>query len=248
MSEGRQVITKGEPPSSGNNEEVSFAEPSAKNEDSDSSSSSRSSRSGASATSASSSASSQLTTKHLSQDKIDSVGKEVTEALGQIGGLEMSLESTGADERIMQVLKSAKQTLLRVNLAKNLLKCELSNGKEEARVERDLLLKSVGSKERTLALLRNENEMITARNLKLIRYCRELKNGKLKQLKAENRELRRLLESDPNGPSLKRRHLEGPVRTESFDQEPISASRQSSAMLDTLGRLASHVLEDQKLE
>ncbi|QPG77259.1 hypothetical protein FOA43_004667 [Brettanomyces nanus] len=172
-------------------------------------------------------------------NSIEQVDSEVSRLIEELGQLEQEARTNLRDidnRDMIMVIKKVKQLLLRLNLSKNLVKYELKSTKEESRIERQLFLKSITNFERNLELLKNENQIINVRNLKLIRYCRKLKSEKLKTLKSENSRLRARLRQLENGTTDNIISKDG----------AISASRQSSnvSMLDTLGRLASHVLQD----
>lgn len=201
--------------------------------------------------------------KHDEKDIEDKTGagsnanslRVVDEEMGQLMETLDAIEGHVSGERPMRggaagkTLKTVRQKILRLNLAKNLIKNELKNIKDESQLERRMFLKSVSSFERNLELIRSENEAINEKNLKLIRYCRKLKNGRLKRLKAENTQLRQSLEQalDHQEDSLNLNRSRK-LRTDSvLTNDTVVASRQNSnvSMLDTLGRLASHVLADE---
>ncbi|VEU20473.1 DEKNAAC101297 [Brettanomyces naardenensis] len=187
-------------------------------------------------------------------NRIEEVDGDVSALLSELGELERKAKDNLKeinDIKLIELVRKVKQTLLRLNLSKNLLKYELKNGKEENQIERRMFLKSIANFERNLELMKNENQMITVKNLKLIRYCRQLKNEKLKKLKNENEELRRRLEDDQMGQfdelNENQDKKRGKKRRSDSSNDAVMASRQSSNvnMLDTLGRLASHVLQDE---
>ncbi|ODV84174.1 hypothetical protein CANARDRAFT_8851 [[Candida] arabinofermentans NRRL YB-2248] len=209
---------------------------------------------------------------------------------------------------LLPLLDNMEQTLLRMNLNKNLIKYQLKSNQEEFNIERQLYMKSLSNFERNNQILKNENEMINLKNLKLIKYCRSLKNDKKsKKLKLENLQLRAELDqllirskndelidtykntntntnnnaNDNNnnnnnsndeifdeeddfddGVDMKqqtkfKRYSNSSKRSsESDNDQPISIHRARSIsgvgnsinMLDTLGRLASHVLEDEEFK
>jgi len=176
------------------------------------------------------------------------VDDEVGQLMETLDAIESHVSGKG-DENVGETLKTVRQRILRLNLAKNLIKNELKNLKDESQLERRMFLKSLSSFERNLKLIRNENEAINEKNLKLIRYCRKLKNERLKRLKAENLQLRQSLEQaldrQEEPIALNRNNK---LRTDSvLTNDTVVATRQNSniSMLDTLGRLASHVLADE---
>ncbi|KAG7698186.1 hypothetical protein KL930_001848 [Ogataea haglerorum] len=151
----------------------------------------------------------------LSPNELEEMDTDVEAFLQVLERTEAQLHNAKVVEQpeLEELIQMAKQTVLRLNLNKNLVKYQLRSNMEEYATERQLLLKNIANIEKNIHILQNENECINMKNLKLIKSLKTLKNDKVKALKAENALLRKQIQ----------------------DQ-----STRSPTMLDALGRLASH--------
>ncbi|KAG7847937.1 hypothetical protein KL941_002116 [Ogataea angusta] len=149
----------------------------------------------------------------LSPNELEEMDGDVEAFLRVLERTEAQLQNAKAVEQpeLEQLIQMAKQTVLRLNLSKNLVKYQLRSNMEEYATERQLLLKNIANIEKNVHILQNENECINMKNLKLIKSLKTLKNDRVKALKAENALLRKQVQ----------------------DQ-----STRSPTMLDALGRLA----------
>lgn len=192
--------------------------------------------------------------RKMHQNAIEKVDREVASLLDTLDEFERRNRNNQSisfdDKQFSGIIQRIKQVVLRLNLAKNLVQCELRDGKEESQIERRLFLKNITNFERNLELMKRENQAINEKNLKLIRYCRKLKNEKVKKLRAQNSKLKRRLRRElqvraERALPEKSRHLKVPG-SEQPDATVASRQNSSASMLDTLGRLASHVLQDEE--
>ena len=99
-------------------------------------------------------------------------------------------KTTNNNSDNIQLMESIKNILLRLNLKNTLLKNEISSCKDEYQMERYMLLAQIEGLEKKLRIIQDENEQISSRNLKLIKYANTLKNEKLKVALTENHHLR----------------------------------------------------------
>ncbi|GMM29528.1 hypothetical protein DAMA08_022730 [Martiniozyma asiatica (nom. inval.)] len=127
-------------------------------------------------------------------------------------------------------LMSIKSTLLRLNLHSTLLKNELSSLKSRHAQDCQLLSKTIISQKRTLNVLQRENDAISSRNIKLVKYIKTLKNERVKKYVNENRRLKARLEL-----------LESNLESKQDECPDTSLGK-----LDTLGRVATVYLRESK--
>ncbi|KAG7760414.1 hypothetical protein KL947_001258 [Ogataea haglerorum] len=153
----------------------------------------------------------------LSPNELEEMDTDVEAFLQVLERTEAQLHNAKVVEQpeLEELIQMAKQTVLRLNLNKNLVKYQLRSNMEEYATERQLLLKNIANIEKNIHILQNENECINMKNLKLIKSLKTLKNDKVKALKAENALLRKQIQ----------------------DQ-----STRSPTMLDALGRLATPIV------
>ncbi|KAH3668338.1 hypothetical protein OGAPHI_002092 [Ogataea philodendri] len=157
---------------------------------------------------------------NLSSNDLEGMDSDVEKLLELLNVTEMKLdlkESIPSSE-LQLLLQLVRQTVLRINLNKNLAKYQLRNNIEEYATERQLLMKNLANVEKNLRILQNENEIINMKNLKLIKSLKTIKHDKVKTLKAENALLRKQIQDH---------------------------SGRSPTILDALGRVASHVLQEE---
>jgi hypothetical protein len=160
-----------------------------------------------------------------------------------------------------------KSTILRVNLKTTLAKNDLATANDESAMERYMLVRQLEDLQTTLRVIQTENDKITEKNLKLIKYVKTLKLEKLQACITENRQLKeriRRLEYELNvqrssGPAS---GGPGPGKLPSADamsintpnSQPLGPSQSQSLafsppsthMLDALGRLASEYLSHEQ--
>ncbi|GME83808.1 unnamed protein product [Ambrosiozyma monospora] len=242
-----------------------------------------------------------LASTRRAKHDIEEVDSDIQLILDTINTTYTSLSANEINRtQITQQFKEIESSLLRLNLAKNLTKYQQRTREEEYQTERQILLKSVQNFEKNLAITKNENQIITMKNLKLIKYCRSLKTDRIEKLKKENHLLKKRLydngiqysDISPNrsrcrstdalpaptsisgvsgaGAQMTRsltgtataRQISGrghhrhasstctiptPDSVGFEDGSHLMKGNAGPSLLDTLGRLASHVLQDEQM-
>lgn len=175
---------------------------------------------------------------------IQQVDGDISRLLKRLEVWEQVMKGGSDDERVqmtrgeMQTLLDAvKSTLLRVNLKNVLARNEISTNAEENAMERYILIRQLEDLQTTLRVIQTENEKVTEKNLKLIKYVKTLKLEKLQTCLAENRQLRERVRR------LEQELARSPGQTAA---ETAVETPQSTHMLDALGRLASEYLSHEQ--
>ena len=160
------------------------------------------------------------------------------------------------------LLDAVKSTILRVNLKTTLAKNDLATANDESAMERYMLVRQLEDLQTTLRVIQTENDKITEKNLKLIKYVKTLKLEKLQACITENRQLKeriRRLEYELNvqrssGPGQDTRPSADAMSINTPSSQPLGPSQSQSLafsppsthMLDALGRLASEYLSHEQ--
>lgn len=158
------------------------------------------------------------------------LGAEVLLTLRKLQELE---ESNISQESLLEL----KSMILRLNLKNTILKNEFEREKLIFKHEKEMLLNQLENCQQTMISQGIQNEAITARNIKLSKYIRLLKEERIKRYVNENRQLRARIDHLSQGQG----HVdEAPENILSSPTTPLRSK------LNTLGRIASVYLEENR--
>lgn len=162
---------------------------------------------------------------HSSRNELLTVDDKMSVALKRIND---ALETSDVQD-MKEALKIARKSIFQLNLTNNLMGFQLKNEKEASDIERQILVKNLEKSHRNLEIKTFLNSELTNKKETFVKYIRHLKNDKIKKLKVENlRQAKRIA------------NLEKYIHTTS-----VSPST-GNHLLNTLGLLASHVLDEER--
>ncbi|CDK28732.1 unnamed protein product [Kuraishia capsulata CBS 1993] len=127
------------------------------------------------------------------------------------------------------LIEKTRAMVLKLSLSRNLSNFHTKTNQEHSDMERTIMTKSLETFQKNLSMLQMSNEALHSKNIELMKRYRTLKDRKLRSLKLQNLQQKKELQQ--------LRSQLGQQGTETND---------SQNLLNTLGMLASHVLEDGK--